>query len=187
MPILRTAVVLACLVTVTLSADQGIFGGRTDFRRFSTSEVVFDHPEDWRALTLPPPTIAAFSKGDDLTFTITRTPVEFPPSFNEAFVEYESQALRKQFPDATEFLTSPVKHRTLGEILQVDFTRPGAKSGRNNRPMRHRFLAVPAGLAVYRIYAIARADEFAKRHQPVFDKVIDSLVITPPQPKTGEQ
>ena len=173
------------LFSVSLAAEQGIFGGRADFRKFTTNDVSFSHPEDWRSLPLPPPTVVAFSKGDDLTFTITRTLVEFPTSFNEAFVGYESQELRKQFPDATDFLTSPVKHRTLGEILQVDFTRP--KSGRNNRPLRHRFLAVPAGLAVYRIYCVARADEFAKRHEPIFDRVIDSLVITPPLPKAGGQ
>jgi hypothetical protein len=43
---------------------------------------------------------------------------------------------------------------------------------------------VPAGLAVFRIFCVARADEFVKRHQPVFDRVIDSLIITP-QAKTG--
>jgi hypothetical protein len=173
---------MCLLLTVSLSADQGIFGGRPDFEKFSTGDLVFTHPDDWRALPVPPPTIAAFSKGNDLTFTVTRTNVDFPTSFNEAFVEYESQALRKQFPTGTDFLTSPVKHRTLGEILQVDFTLPAAQGSRNNRPMRYRFLAVPAGLAVYRVYCVARADQFAERHQPVFDKVIDSMVITP-QPK----
>ena len=185
MRIHHSLAIFCVLFSTMVSAEQGFFGGRAEFKKFSTGDVVFSHPDDWRTLPVPPPTVAALSKGDDLTFTITRTMVEFPSTLNEAFVAYESDALRKQFPTATDFLTAPVKHRTLGEILQVDFTVPGAKSGRNNRPLHHRFLAVPAGLAVYRIYCVARADEFAKRHQPIFDKVIDSLVITPPQPKVA--
>ena len=145
--------------------------------------MTFSYPEDWRTVPIPPPTVAAFSKGDDLSFTIVKSPVDFPPSLNEAFIEYESQELRKSYPNATEFLTTQISHRTLGDVMQVDFTTPATK-GRNNRPLRHRFLAVPAGLAVYRIFCVARADEFVKRHQPVFDRVIDSLMITP-QTKSG--
>ncbi|HEU5074275.1 MAG TPA: hypothetical protein VFU02_08880 [Polyangiaceae bacterium] len=187
MRIQHTVAVLCVLSSVSLGAGQGIFGGRTDFTKFTAADVVFSHPEDWRAVPLPPPTIAAFSKGDDLTFSITRTNVEFPTSFNEAFAEYESQEVRKLFPGATDFRTAPVVHRTLGEILQVEFTLPAQKGSRNSRPLRHRILAVPAGLAVYRIYCVARADEFVKRHQPIFDKVIDSLIITPQPPKAGDQ
>jgi hypothetical protein len=187
MRIHHTVAILCVLSSAPVWADQGIFGGRTDFRKFSSGDVVFTYPEDWRAVPIPPPTIAAFSKGDDLSFTIIRSQAEFPTSLNEAFIEYESQELRKQYPNATEFLTTQIKHRTLGDIMQVDFTLPAPKTGRNTRPLRHRFLAVPAGLAVYRIYCVARADEFAKRHQPTFDRVIDSLIITPPPPKPSLQ
>jgi hypothetical protein len=178
-------VAILCVLPVTsLWAEQGIFGGRTDFIKFAAGDVTFIYPEDWRVLPSPPPLVANLSKGDDLTFTIIRNTVEFPPSLNEAFIEYESQSLRKQFPNATEFLTTQINHRTLGDVMQVDFTTPATKGARNSRPLRHRFLAVPAGLAVYRIFCVARADEFVKRHQPVFDRVIDSLIITP-QTKTG--
>jgi hypothetical protein len=183
-----TVAVLCILFSTMAWAEQRprIFGGSDSrFTKFTSGDIVFSHPDDWRHIAVPPPTVAAFTKGDDLSFTITRTPVDFPQSYNEAFVEYESQALRKQYPDATDFLTTAVKHRTLGEILQVDFTRASAQSGRNSRPLRHRFLAVPAGNYVYRVICVARADEFAKRHEPVFDRVIDSLVITPPQPKAA--
>lgn len=177
MRILYTMALLAALGAVALAADK----------KFSNGEVVFTYPDDWRSLPLPPPTVAAFNKSDDLTFTITKNTVEFPTSFNEAFVEYESQELRKQFPAATDFLTAPVNHRTLGEIMQVDFTQPPAPSSRGNRPMRHRFYAVPAGLAVYRIHCVARADQFTKRHEPTFDKVMDSLVVSPAPPKADAQ
>jgi hypothetical protein len=176
--------ILCVLSTVSLWGDQGIFGGRTDYVKFTAGEVSFSHPEDWRVLPSPPPLAANLSKGDDLTFTIIKNPVEFPTSLNEAFIEYESQELRKQFPNATEFLTTQINHRTLGNVMQVEFTTPPAATGRNKRALRHRFLAVPAGLAVFRIFCVARADEFVKRHQPVFDRVIDSLIITP-QAKTG--
>jgi hypothetical protein len=183
---IRLLAIFFLLSTVSLRADQGIFGGRTDYIKFTAVDVTFTYPEDWRVLPSPPPLVANLSKGDDLTFTIIKNPVEFPPSLNEAFIDYESQELRKQFPNATDFLTTQINHRTLGEVMQVDFTTPPAKSGRNRRALRHRFIAVPAGLAVYRIFCVARADEFAKRHQPVFDRVLDSLVITP-QTKTGDE
>ena len=181
---IRMVATVCVLSTVSLWAEQGIFGGRTDYVKFTTGDVTFSYPEDWRAAPVPPPIIAAFSKGDDLAFTVIRNPVDFPPSLNEAFIEYESQELRKSYPNATEFLTTQINHRTLGDVMQVDFTTPAIKGGRNSRPLRHRFLAVPAGLAVYRIFCVARADEFVKRHQPVFDRVIDSLMITP-QTKSG--
>ena len=175
---MRTLHTLALLVTFS-----AVVVALAEDKKFSNGEVVFTYPDDWRALPLPPPTAAAFNKGEDMTFTITKNTVEFPSSLNEAFVEYESQELRKQFPEATDFLTASVTHRTLGEILQVDFTQPAARSGRGNRPMRHRFYAVPAGLAVYRIYCVARADQFTRRYEPIFDKVIDSLVLSPAPPK----
>lgn len=181
---LHSVAILCLLFTTAAWADQRIFGGEARMTKFSTADVAFNHPTDWRRIAVPPPTVATFTKGDDLSFSITRTAVDFPQSYNEAFVEYESQALRKQYPDAKDFLTTAVKHRTLGEILQVDFTVTPA-SGRNNRPLRHRFLAVPAGNYVYRVVCMARADEFAKRHEPIFDRVIDSLVITPPQVDAG--
>jgi hypothetical protein len=172
------------LVLSTAAAAQ-LFGSSQDFEKFSAADVVLNYPEDWRQLPLPPPTVVAFTRGNDASFSITRTAVDFPPSYNEAFVDYEVQSLRRQNPDATDFVAVGVKHRTLGEILQVDFTRPPAKTGRNNRAMRHRFFAVPAGNYIYRVYCVARADEFVRRYEPLFNRIIDSLVITPPQVKTG--
>jgi hypothetical protein len=167
---------MCVLLCATVWAEQ------RDFRKFSSGDVTLGYPDDWRQIPVPAPTIAAFTKGEDVSLTITRTYVEFPASINDAFVEYETQSLRKDHATATEFAATTITHRTLGEILQVDFNEARV-SGRNSRAFHHRFLAIPAGNYVYRVAFVARADEFAKRHEPVYGKVIDSLIITPPPPK----
>jgi hypothetical protein len=178
-----TVGILCAVLCSTVWAEQRprFLGGDAKMRKFAAGDVALSYPDDWRQIPVPAPTIAAFSKGDDASVGITRAFVEFPPSINEAFVEYENQSMRRDHPAATEFASATVTHRTLGEILQIEFTETRAV-GRNKRVFRHRFLAIPAGNYVYRVMFAARADEFAKKYGPLIDQVIDSLVITPPPP-----
>jgi hypothetical protein len=126
--------------------------------------------------------VAGITRGNDLSFTISRETLEFPQTFNQPFAQYETDRIRRDYPDATEFASSAIKHKTLGEILQVDFVRPkGGQPGRGGRPMRLRIYSIPAGRSVYRVVCLARADQFARQHEPVFNRIMDTLVITPPQ------
>ncbi len=149
--------------------------------RFNSGDVVFAYPDNWRLIALPPPVVAGITRNNDLSLTISREMLEFPQTFTQPFAQYESDRIRKDYPDATEFTSGAVKHKTLGEILQVDFVRPkGGQPGRGGRPMHLRVYSIPAGRYVYRVVCLARADEFAKRHEPVFQRIMESLVITPP-------
>lgn len=151
------------------------------FEKFNSGDVAFDYPDNWRLIALPAPVVAGITRGNELSFTISRTSVEYPQAFNEAFAQYETETIRKQYPDATDFTSGTVKHKTLGEILQVDLIRPkGGQPGRGGRPLRLRLYSIPAGRSVYRVICLSRADEFARRHEPVFNRMLETLVITPP-------
>jgi hypothetical protein len=180
----RTALVLCTLSFASLytEAFPPLTAASEQLEKFNSGDVSFDYPDNWRVNAVVLPTVALLSRGDDLSLTIVRSDFEFPQTFNEVFAQYEADAIRKQYPDAAEFSSRAVMHKTVGQMLQVDFVRPkGTNPSRAGRPMRVRVYAVPAGRSVYRIICLARADEFARRHEPVFIRMMDSLVITPPQ------
>ena len=172
-----------CSSVLTIASVDGHLatGIAAQLDRFNSGDVVFDYPDNWRLLALPPPVVAGITRNDELSFTISKETLEFPQTFTQPFAEYETDRLRKDYPDANEFTSRPIKHKTLGEILHVDFVRPkGGQPGRNGRPLRLRVYSIPAGRSIYRVVCLARADEFAKRHEPTFQRIMDSLVITPP-------
>jgi hypothetical protein len=187
----RSVLVFTVLWTVSLTADAvpSLVSERStqDMERFTSADVTFNYPENWRQIAVPLPTIATFARGDDLSFSINRQSVEYPENLNEAFIQYELENFRKNYPDATGLTSRVVTHKTLGEILQVEFIRPKGGGG-SRRPLRLRIFVIPAGTNIYRVVCLARADEFTRRHEPVFNQMMDSLVITPqtsPQTKQG--
>lgn len=181
----RRAVLVLCLLPV-IGGVEGLgtsVSARQKFQKFASADVTFDYPDNWEQMTLPPPTRAAFRRNAELSFVVNRAAVDYPEEFNEAFAALEVKSVPDDFPGATAITSRAIAHPVLGRILQIDFTRTAAQSGRNTRPLHLRLFAIPAGRFIYRIICTARADEFASRHEPVFKRMIDSLVITPPAAK----
>jgi hypothetical protein len=184
----QAVIVLFLLVSSALSAEQWPFRGATKFQKFTSADVAFEYPDDWRRTMVPPPVVALFTKGSELSFTVNRSDVDFPQAYNEAFEDYERKSVPGTYPGAANVSSKPIVHPTLGQILQIDFTQPGpTEAGRRPRPMRLRLYSVPVDRFVYRIVCLARADQFEKQHEPVFKRMMDSLVITPPTRKEGSR
>jgi hypothetical protein len=180
----RRAVMVSCLLfPSTLSAAQGLFGGQTRYRRFSAPGVSFEHPDDWQQITVPPPIVALFTKGQETSFTVNRDRIDFPQVFNEDFAAYETKSIPQGYPGATTISAKPVVHPKLGQLLRIDFMRPGTPQGRDRRArqLQLRVFSIPGEAFVHRVTCAAPSDEFAKRYEPIFTHMIDSLVLTAPQ------
>ena len=179
----RRAVIVSCLLCSTrLGAEQGFFRGEPKYRRFTGAGVSLDYPEDWQQMTVPPPIVALFTKGQETSFTVNRDSVDFPQVFNQDFAAYEAKAIPQEYPGATSIAAKPIVHPKLGQLLRVDFVKPGTtQGGRRPRQLQLRLFSIPAKTFVYRVTCVAPSEEFAKRYEAVFTHMIDSLVITAPQ------
>lgn len=180
----RRAVIVSCLLfSSRLGAEQGFFGGGPKYRRFSATGVSFEHPDDWQQVMVPPPVVALFTKGQETSFTVNRSPVNFPQVFNPEFAAYEAKLVSQAYPGTSAISSKPVVHPKLGQLLRIDFTKPGTAQTRDRRarPLQLRLFSIPSEAFVYRITCVAPAEEFAKRYEPIFTHMIDSLVITAPQ------
>ena len=131
-------------------------------------------------MTVPPPIVALFTKGQETSFTVNRSPVDFPQVFNPEFAAYEAELVPQGYPGASAISSKPIVHPRLGQLLRIDFMKPGTPQGRDRRPrqLQLRLFSIPGEAFVYRITCVAPADEFAKRYEPIFTHMIDSLVIT---------
>jgi hypothetical protein len=161
-------------------------GGERNYRKFTSPELSIDVPTNWQQLVMPAPTVVAFTKDTNASFTISRQQFEHPALFNELFEKYETQLARDTARNATNLTTVVVQHQTLGRVLRVDYSGPDPASQRSTpRPFRFIHFVIPAGNFVYRIACSARADEFARNYAPTFYRMMDSLTITAPPAKPG--
>jgi hypothetical protein len=177
----RRAVIVSCLLfSSRLGAEQGIFGGGPKYRRFNAAGVSFEHPDDWQQMTVPPPVVALFTKGQETSFTVNRSPVDFPQVFNQEFAAYEAKLVPQAYPGASAISSKPIVHARLGQLLRIDFMKPGTAQARDRRArqLQLRLFSIPSEAFVYRITCVAPAEEFAKRYEPIFTHMIESLVIT---------
>jgi hypothetical protein len=180
----RRAVIVSCLLFSTrLGAEQGFLRGEPKYKRFNAAGVSFDYPEDWQQATLPPPIVAHFIKGQETSFTVTRDSVDFPQVFNEDFAAYEAKSIPEDYPGATSIVAKPILHPKLGQLLRVDFVKPGTVlvGGRRPRQLQLRLFSIPAKTFVYRVTCVAPSEEFAKRYESIFTHMINSLVVSAPQ------
>lgn len=174
----RITVTVVCVLAVaTLSAEQ--FRGDQRFKRFPSSELLIDYPDNWDIMQIPP-TIAAFVDNAELSFTVERELLQFMQVYDEIFAGHERDLVSILYPDASGIAMSTQVHKTLGQYVQVDFQRAGA-ADRNPRPLQFRFVSIPVGRFVYRFHAVARVDDFKSRYDKVFRHMIDSVNITPPK------
>jgi hypothetical protein len=180
----RRAVIMSCLLfSPRLGAEQGFFGGGPKYRRFTAPGVSFEHPDDWQQIAVPPPVVALFTKAQETSFTVNRSPVAFPQVFNQEFAAYEGKLVLQAYPGVSAINSKPIVHPKLGQLLRIDFMKPGTPQARDRRArqLQLRLFSIPGEAFVYRIACVAPADEFAKRYEPIFTHMIDSLVITAPQ------
>src|SRR5688572_159451 len=133
----RRAVIVSCLLFGSrLTAEQPrIFGGRTRYLRFNSAGLSFEYPDDWKQMTVPP-LVAFFTKGleTETSFTVNRSPVEFPQVFNQDFATYEERLVPQGYPGASAINSKTIVHPRLGQLLRIDFMKPGTPQGRDRRP-----------------------------------------------------
>lgn len=172
-------VTIVCLLAVSASNAREL-GEAQDVRRFESPDVQIDYPSGWEQ-TAVPPTLIAFIEDPELSFTVSRTMFEFSQKFDKIFVEEEQRLLSELYPDATRIASQTVDLKALGQALQVDFRRLGPQNGRNQRMLRFRLYSIPIGRFVYRLFCVARDDQFDSRHVATFNRMISSLAIKPPK------
>lgn len=174
------AILLVVMCPALASAQLGFGRSRPKTYQSPGQDVTFQYPGNWKEMAVAPPVVASLTKDDDVSFIVNRIPVQFPQEYSDAFAAIEVKLVQGNYPAATSMSHKPVKHPTLGTILQVDFALPAQRvGGRNVRAQQVRYYSIPVGRSVYRIAAAARADQFEKEHGPAFESLLVSMVITP--------
>lgn len=171
------ALALCVLCSAGVAAEQ--FGGEPKYKRFTSSAVMFDVPDNWnQQAAVVPPILVLFTRGNETSFSVQHRAVPFPQQFDPIFIRTETDLIPKNFPDATGLTTTTITHPSLGPMLQIDFTRPAVQG---SRPIRVRQYSIPKDANVYRVVCMARADQFDRQYARMFTRMISSLAVTPPK------